>query len=295
MRSHIAVGVTAALALSCMTAATATAAEKTVAPHTQHDGHGFGLNLKALHGKHTLTRVERHGAKPVTLRLGSTAPASADLTRYALTPGDQGQVGSCVAWATGYSAYGILMNEQGISGAPMAPMYVYAQIARGNDQGTLASVALPMEQKQGIDTKEDYWQGDFDYTTQPDSDERANAAHYTLSGYDKLPTKGSSARTAIQNALSQGEPVVIGFQAHQSFRSLNSQNASNYSYLPGNSSSDKVIGGHEVTIVGYNSQGVKIENSWGTRWGAGGFFTVPWKFFDTGDVMEAHAVGALNS
>ncbi|MEE1782784.1 C1 family peptidase [Streptomyces sp. SP17BM10] len=38
---------------------------------------------------------------------------------------------------------------------------------------------------------------------------------------------------------------------------------------------------------------MKIENSWGTNWGDHGYFTVPWSFFDTGDVQEAHAMGKL--
>ncbi|MBY8887549.1 C1 family peptidase [Streptomyces sp. PTM05] len=297
MRPRIAVGVAAAIALSCLTpaltAATATAADQTTASHAHHLVHGMGLNLKEVRAEQANAVTAGH-AQAVFQRSGA-APASADLSKYALSPGDQGQVGACVAWATGYSAYGIVMNEQGISGAPMAPMYIYAQIAKGDDEGTTASVALPMERKQGIDTQSDYWQGTSDYTTQPDANERANAAHYKLSGFNTLPTSGSSARSGIENAISQGEPVVIGFQVHQSFEDLNSQTASDYSYLPGDSSSDPILGGHEVTIVGYNSQGVKIENSWGTSWGDGGFFTVPWDFFNTGDIMEVHSVGKLST
>ncbi|MFE2374749.1 C1 family peptidase [Streptomyces sp. NPDC059398] len=293
------VGLATVAALSCLTTATTATAATTAppaagqtTPRAHH--HGLGLNLGELHGKHSLAQTVRHGAQPVFKRSGAVQ-SSADLSKYALSPGDQGQVGSCVAWATGYSAYGIVMNEQGISGAPMAPMFIYSQIAQGNDQGTTASVALPMEQKQGIDTKADYTQGDFDFTTQPNADERANAAHYKLSGFDTLPTSGSSVRSGIENAISQGEPVVIGFEVHQSFEDLNAQTASDYSYLPGDSSSDPVIGGHEVTIVGYSDQGVKIENSWGGKWGDSGFFTVPWDFFNTGDVNEIHAVGKLTS
>ncbi|MYR42348.1 peptidase [Streptomyces sp. SID5910] len=221
------------------------------------------------------------------------APESYDLTKYAQSPGDQGKVGSCVAWATGYSGYGILMNEQNISDGPMAPMFTYSQIAKGNDQGTWASVALPMQKEQGIDTKADYWQGDFDFTTQPDDAERANAAHYKLSGFTELPVKGEEARAAIEDSISRGMPVPIGFEAHQSFQDLNADTAGDYSYLPGDDRSDPVLGGHEVTIVAYNDKGVKIENSWGTEWGAGGYFTVPWKFFDAGVVNEAHAMGKL--
>ncbi|SFW74978.1 C1 family peptidase [Amycolatopsis australiensis] len=274
-----------AVALAGMSATTATASAAGEQPAHRHLAHGLGLDLAAARAHHNAA----HLVAPQPLR----APASYDLSQYALSPGDQGQVGACVTWATGYTGYGILSNEQNIAGAPMAPMYIYSQIAQGNDQGTTASVALPMEQQQGIDTKSDYWQGDFDYTTQPDAAERANAAHYRLSGFTELPTSGSSARTAIENAISQGEPVPIGFQVHQSFMDLDAQSASDYSYLPGDQYSDPIVGGHEVTIVGYNSQGVKIENSWGANWGDGGFVTVPWSFFDTGDVMEIHAMGAI--
>ncbi|MDT8911974.1 C1 family peptidase [Amycolatopsis sp. PS_44_ISF1] len=263
---------------------------------TPHHGvkHGMGLNLAGLREAKAAHSATAHSAAlPVRNRAGA-APTSYDLTKYALSPGDQGQVGSCVTWATGYTGYGVLMNEQKISGKPMAPMFIYSQIAKGQDEGTNASVALPMEQKQGIDTKSDYWQGDFDYTTQPDRNERTNAAHYRISGFTELPTSGSSAKKAIENAISQGQPVAIGFNVHQSFMDLDSSSASDYSYLPGDSSSDPVVGGHEVTIVAYNSQGVKIENSWGNSWGDGGFVTVPWDFFSTGDVDEINAMGALS-
>ena len=90
------------------------------------------------------------------------------------------------------------------------------RVAHGKAYG---AVALGMEQKQGIDTKAHYWQGDFDYTTQPDQSERANAAHYKLSGYTELPVSGSAAKQAIKEAISQGLPVPIGFTVHKSFNS----------------------------------------------------------------------------
>jgi hypothetical protein len=300
MRSGISAGIAAALALSSGVALTGTAAAAVPAAHhrVHHKHFATGLDLAAL-------KAHRHALRPAAatardlsamapLARQGAAPASADLTQYALSPGDQGQVGSCVTWATGYTGYGILMNEQGISGAPMAPMYIYSQIAQGNDQGTYASVALPMEQQQGIDTQSDYWQGTTDYTTQPDANETANAGRYKLSGFAELPTSGTAARAAIEDAISQGEPVPIGFSVQQSFMDLNADTASDYSYMPGDTGSDPVVGGHEITIVAYNEQGVTIENSWGTgSWGNGGFANLPWSFFDAGVVDEVHAMGKL--
>ncbi|GAA2154883.1 hypothetical protein GCM10009760_54270 [Kitasatospora kazusensis] len=303
MRSRIAIGIAGTLALSsCLalagTAGAATPDARPAGHHTHHKHFATGLDLAALKAHQHALRPAAATARDLSaiapFARSGAAPASADLTQYALSPGDQGQVGSCVTWATGYTGYGVLMNEQGLSGAPMAPMYIYSQIAQGNDQGTYASVALPMEQQQGIDTQSDYWQGTTDYTTQPDSNETANAANYRLSGFVALPTSGSAARSAIEDAISQGEPVPIGFSVQQSFMDLNSQTASDYSYMPGDTGSDPVVGGHEITIVAYNDQGVTIENSWGTdSWGNGGFANLPWSFFDAGVVDEAHAMGKL--
>ncbi|ACU72421.1 peptidase C1A papain [Catenulispora acidiphila DSM 44928] len=296
----IAAAFATAAALTGVAAAPASAsAEQSGATHHRHFATGLNIAQARAAERAGMAAQSGHSAQLVQLRglrtadgLRADVPDSASLQQYALSPGDQGQVGSCVTWATGYSAYGILMNEQGISGDPMAPMYIYAQIAQGNDEGTNGDVALGMEQDQGIDTNSDYYQGSFDYTTQPDANERANAAHYKLSGYQTLPVGGGS-EDAIKSAISQGLPVSVGFNVRQSFMDLSAQDASNYSYQPGDDSSDPVVGGHEVAVIAYTDQGVTIENSWGSSWAADGYVTVPWSFFSTGDVDELYAVGKL--
>lgn len=255
-----------------------------VTPVSPRPTHGMGLRAgpSGLPPSHT-------GLPVRALKKGLTAPASYDLTAYALSPGDQGQVGSCVAWATTYSGLGIIMKQQGISGSPMAPMYAYAQIARGNDQGTWAAAVLDIAKSQGIDTKADYWQGDFDYTTQPDAAERANAANYKLSGYNTLPMN-SGLRQAVQESIAQGMPVAVGLDLRESFYSLNSTTAWDYSYMP--DPSERYIGGHEMAVVAYDTQGVTFENSWGTNWGHNGYLRVSWTYLQT-YVNEATAIGAM--
>ncbi|AHH99745.1 hypothetical protein GCM10010174_16790 [Kutzneria viridogrisea] len=219
----------------------------------------------------------------------AAAPASVDLSPYAASPGNQGQVGSCVAWAIDYSAYSILMKEQGITGAPMAPMYTYAQIARGNDQGSYPKDHFKILTSQGLDTRADYWQGDYDYTTQPTSAQRTNAAHWKLSGYTSLNT-GSALKAGVQDSLAKGLPVVITIPVYGSFEKISRSAAQAYTYYP--SSGEQLLGYHEITIIAYNDKGVRIQNSWGTSWGDGGFINVPWRFV-TGQVQEAEAVGKL--
>ena len=245
--------------------------------------HGLGLNLAQAHAhRSTHGRVVGH---PLPVVRAGSVPSTYSLARYALAPGDQGQVGSCVTWATGYSAYGILMNEQGIKGAPMAPMYIYSQIARGVDQGTYAEAALAMEQSQGIDTRTDYWQGDFDFTTQPDRREKQNAAHYKVSGFTDL-TSAPDRVAAIKAALASGLPVVIGLRVKDSIYALSPA----HDIYPNTGS---VVGGHEVTIVGYTKDYVTVQNSWGKGWGKAGFFRMRWSVVTGSDTVEINSVGKL--
>jgi hypothetical protein len=49
-----------------------------------------------------------------------------------------------------------------------------------------------------------------------------------------------------------------------------------------------------VTALGYDSTGLRIENSWGTFWGASGYATLSWAFVN-GYVDEAVSIGPLQS
>lgn len=216
-------------------------------------------------------------------------PASVDLSKYAAKPGNQGQVGSCAAWSVDYSAYSILEHEQNITGGPQAPMYTYAQIVKGQDQGTSFADHLGIAMKQGIDSKSHYFQGDFDYSTQPTASEIRNARKWKLSGYTPLHT-GSRIKDEVKAALAKGEPVVIAIDVHDSFFDVTPRQAASYTYYP--TADDPLAGGHGITIVGYNSKGVRIENSWGANWGDHGFINVSWKFL-ADEAWEANAVGKL--
>jgi C1A family cysteine protease len=289
MREKKLIGVVAAFATAGILAGAsvniaAAAPVQEPAPAPRVLAHGLGAKLDHPRS------APMHTAQPVFARAaGAALPKEASLPTIA--PGDQGNVGSCVAWATTHSGYGVLMNEQNIKGGPMAPMYIYAQITKGNDQGTYGSVALDMTKEQGVDVKSDYWQGDFDYTTQPTQQQREKAGHYKLSGYNTLGL-GQDLKAGVQDSMSQGMPVAIAIPVHESFMNIDSQTAADYSYMPGDESSDPIAGGHEITIVGYNEKGVTIENSWGENWGNKGFVNVSWDFMSS-QVQDAIAMGKI--
>ncbi len=46
--------------------------------------------------------------------------------------------------------------------------------------------------------------------------------------------------------------------------------------LPRDKYPTRFLGGHAVLVCGYNSDGIFIQNSWGTTWGKYGFALLPW-------------------
>jgi hypothetical protein len=83
--------------------------------------------------------------------------------------------------------------------------------------------------------------------------------------------------TAVKAALAQRKPVVAGIRLFENFRHLNGTNPVY------NSASGAEIGGHAVTIVGYDDNryggAFKFINSWTTNWGDNGFFWIPYNFY----------------
>ena len=298
-RPKILIGAVAALSASGVIAATLIAAPAGAAPPssaTTDQGQLMYVvenGRTVVHGLGATVDPHPRAAHSKAQAIGGAAavPSSFSLAKYAGAPGNQGQVNSCVAWAIDYTALNILETEQGIKGHPMAPMYTYAQIVKGRNIGTYEAQHFNILTSQGIDTRADYRQGDFDYTSQPNAHERANAAHWRLSGYTRLDT-GTAAVAAVKRAISSGLPVAVMVTVHKSFGKITPAAARAYTYRPGPTSSDPVAGNHEVTIIGYNSHGVRIENSWGTGWGDGGYINVSWAFVSQ-QLLTLNAVGKL--
>ena len=225
-----------------------------------------------------------------------TPPTSVDLTPYAPAVGDQKQVNSCAAWATDYTALGYWERRLGIAGGVLAPMYTYSQATSGHNVGTSIEQHLDIAKTQGVDSAADYPQtaaqpAFYDYWDLPTVAQKANAANWQLSAYQQLAIGRSASSTvtqqSIEAAVAAGEPVVIGIPVYDNFMYLGSANDGFYSGASGT-----YDGGHAVTVLGYDSTGIRIENSWGSGWGDSGFATLAWSFVNQ-YVLDAVAVGQL--
>ncbi|MGZ4665172.1 MAG: C1 family peptidase, partial [Frankiaceae bacterium] len=122
-------------------------------------------------------------------------------------------------------------------------------------------------------------QGNTDWRTQPTPLQRSKARAHRTTGarflYASWPGgPGPGARRLISNALAGGHPVALSFAAYPGFMTLGGRGASfRLADAKGRS-----LGGHQALVVGYDSFGVRIQNSWGRRWGDAGYARLSWDF-----------------
>ena len=212
-------------------------------------------------------------------------PRAVDLSGNFPTPGNQGRQGSCVGWATAYAlkSYQERLEEgwEFSDYTTFSPAWIYNQVKEPGpcdnpgdryDCGTFIHKALNFMIDKGTATLSKMPYTDRDYRARPSAAAIQEAARFKSKSM-------SSVRSVehIKGAIANRHPIVIGMSVYRSFHRL-SGSGSVYNDLSGASG-----GGHAVTIVGYDDDrfggAFKVVNSWGQRWGDGGFFWLPYSIF----------------
>ena len=94
----------------------------------------------------------------------------------------------------------------------------------------------------------------------PDS-VRTEALRYTIEGYAKVETIDGLKESLVLNG-----PCYIAFPCY---------NYGTRFWIQ--SGVDVLLGGHAVTVIGYNEKGFILRNSWGESWGVSGYTTYPYE------------------
>ena len=201
-------------------------------------------------------------------------PKQVDLSSEFPAVTNQGNLGSCVAFATGYADKTYQENVEWDWGVDtkthiFSPAYIYSQIHGSNADdggGSYFSDAFNLLKSQGCTTLSDmpYNGNYYAWKTQPTAKQKANAAKYKAQSWSQL---ADGDYNAIRSQLASGNPVVIGISVYEDFDNLDASNPI-YDEISGENR-----GGHALCVVGYddNKRAVKIINSWGTDWGINGY------------------------
>ena len=233
------------------------------------------------------------GTVPTTVNFGfgeGNLPSSVDLTSKFPPIGDQGQFGTCVAWATAYNLKSALDGmDRGLSSSQLAnasnqfsPRDLFTAIPdneKGGDcNGTNFATALDVLQSRGVATMQTVPYSNYMDCSNSNmqSSWTSEANQHKIKYWRKIEPKVQT----IKQYLANNVPVLLGAKLSDNFMTWNSDNvlSSNTTYnITG------IHGYHALIIAGYDdnkgpSGAFKIVNSWGTGWGSKGYIWVDYNF-----------------
>lgn len=240
--------------------------------------------------------------EPLADNVKNPLPERVTLESFAPPRLNQGQQGSCVAWASAYAARSIVNNEATKqtprTETAFSPSYLYNQIKLGNDcQGSYLVRAMETMQKGGVAPFSKFAYDDQDCSRPPTDEAREAAKNFRIKGFQRLSKSDDPESKvdmlAMKQQLNQGAPVVIGMMVGGSFmQEMEGQEK----WVPNDMDYQMSgFGGHAMCVIGYDDYkfgqdgGFQLMNSWGTDWGKNGLAWVSYRDFDF-FAKEAYAV-----
>lgn len=216
----------------------------------------------------------------------SALPPKVDLRpQCPATVYDQGPLGSCTANAIA-AAIEFDRLKQGLSDFMPSRLFIYYN--ERDMEGTVNSDAGAMI-RDGIKVinqfgacMESEWPYTVDqFTTKPNPPAYASGAQHQALSYQSV----LQSLNQLKGCLAAGYPFVFGITLFESFES---DQVAQTGLVQMPSPAEGCLGGHAILGVGYDdaTQRFTIRNSWGSGWGDGGYFYLPYSYVTSPDLAD---------
>ena len=204
-------------------------------------------------------------------------PSSVDLRNHMPPIGNQGQLGSCTAWAS-TAAYRYELDRLGLPDFEPSELahYYWTRSLEGttrSDAGASIRDAVKTLAKVGV-VEQSAWPYDVAmFSKAPPASVKRSAKRHIALQYQAV----MQSFTALQSALAAGLPVVVGISVYASFETPQVERTGD---VPMPLHREQLLGGHAVVVVGYDNATAKwlVRNSWGPSWGMAGYFHLPYAY-----------------
>jgi C1A family cysteine protease len=219
-------------------------------------------------------------------RKAGALPPSVDLRAGCPAVYDQGQIGSCTANAIA----GAIEFDQRKQQLPQiftpSRLFIYynerlMEGSAASDSGAQIRDGIKSVASQGAcaETLWPYVEDQFAVRPPPPCYKIART-HPAVS-YSRVDQD----LTQLKGCLAAGFPFVLGFTVYESFES---DAVATSGIVPLPAASETVLGGHAVMAAGYDdvSSRFLVRNSWGSGWGMGGYFTIPYAYLTDGNLAD---------
>ena len=253
-----------------------TKSKETILPGTPNGLHRTGLLYRDPRLSPNLIQVF-----DIPLKSGKSLLRSVDLSSQMPPVGDQGAQGSCVAWAMSYyHKTHTEWREQGwnvnLAQNQFSPAFVYNLINGGDDLGAYFDDGMKCIVDHGSANMTLFPYDQYNYTAWPSETSFVWALPYRGDGENWIDCSNDAGVNLIKAQLNNGYTAVLAIYVWGNFDNISSYN---YTYCASQRTGSN-RGGHAVTFVGYDDNrstadgygAFKLVNSWGTGWGASGYF-----------------------
>lgn len=218
-------------------------------------------------------------------------------------PYDQGSLGSCTAHAIG----GAIAYERGLahaeffSGAPPQPIasqpiadswfrpsflqiYYCERALEGtthDDAGAYIRDGAKVTAQIGVAPASAWPYDENKFAKRPPKSVYRAALDTRVTSYMRVAQFASDLRAV----LAAGDTIVFGFSVYESFES---NEVARTGIVPMPKPHESMLGGHAVLLVGYDNvrKLFKVRNSWGSDWGDGGYFWMPYDYVCDPDLAD---------
>jgi C1A family cysteine protease len=213
-------------------------------------------------------------------------PRSADLRQGCPPVYDQGELGSCTANAIGAAIqFGRRKQKLKPDWIPSRLFIYYNERAMEHsiqsDNGAQIRDGIKSVAKLG-DCPETEWPYVITkFRDKPTAGCYKDAAKYQALSYQRVP----QVLNQMKGCLASGYPFVFGFSVYDAFEG-DAVAKSGELDMPG--PKEKLLGGHAVLAVGYEdkTQRFIVRNSWGSKWGKKGYFTMPYAYLSDSNLAD---------
>jgi len=210
-------------------------------------------------------------------------PSSVDLKTYFPPIGNQGQYGTCVAWAVGYNMKSFLEAYDGgytpnSASQQFSPKYLFWTIPdsrKGTDcNGTSFEPALDVILEHGIAPLSSVpYESLGTCTYSQESGWVDAAANHKISNYREIAIDVET----IKSYLADNRAVVFGAKLGDEFMEWNDDGVidyDTYGYVGQHAYHAMILSGYDDAKSAF-----RVVNSWSTSWGDGGHIWVDYDFF----------------
>ena len=211
-------------------------------------------------------------------RIPPELPEHVDLRPFCSRVENQGALGSCTAQAlTG--AMEVLEKKDAVPFQDLSRLFLYYNErviigTVGYDSGATLRDGIKSLAREGVCAERRWPYVIARFKKKPGAVCYREAADHQITSYHRM-----LALDEMQACLAEGFPFVFGFAVYESFESTE-VTRTGVVQMP--EKAERVLGGHAVLAVGYSMPDKRflVRNSWGTRWGQRGYFTMPFAYLE---------------